>query len=146
MIISCENCGKKFEVSDDLIPENGRFLQCGSCSHKWHYVQKDKKKIPENYQPKIKSPIKSSPDSTIKNEIKPIDNEDVINDEKNIKSPKNNFLNIFLALIISFVAIIILADTFKNPLSLLLPNIDNYLKSLYESLTDIFLFFKDLLK
>tara|TARA_Y100001970_G_C13736380_1_gene604021 strand:- start:131 stop:571 length:441 start_codon:yes stop_codon:yes gene_type:complete len=146
MIISCENCGKKFEVSDDLIPENGRFLQCGSCSHKWHYVQKDKKKILENNQPKIKSPIKSSPDTAIKNEIKPIDNEDVINDEKNIKSSKNNFLNIFLALIISFVAIIILADTFKNPLSLLLPNIDNYLKSLYESLTDIFLFFKDLLK
>ena len=43
MIISCENCGKKFEVSDDLIPENGRFLQCGSCSHKWHYIQKKTK-------------------------------------------------------------------------------------------------------
>ena len=146
MIISCENCGKKFEVSDDLIPENGRFLQCGSCSHKWHYVKKDKKKIPENNELKTKSPIKRSPESIKKKGIKSIDNESVINDEKNIKSSKNNFLNIFLALIISFVAIIILVDTFKNPLSLILPDIDNYLKSLYESLTDIFLFFKDLLK
>ena len=37
MIISCENCNKKFELEDHLIPETGRFLQCGSCSHKWHY-------------------------------------------------------------------------------------------------------------
>ena len=38
MIISCEKCNKKFELSDELIPEEGRLLQCGSCSHKWHYT------------------------------------------------------------------------------------------------------------
>ena len=38
MIISCEKCNKKFELEDNLIPESGRFLQCGSCSHKWHYM------------------------------------------------------------------------------------------------------------
>ena len=38
MIISCEKCNKKFELSDELVPDKGRLLQCGSCSHKWHYI------------------------------------------------------------------------------------------------------------
>ena len=38
MIISCEKCNKKFELSDELVPDEGRLLQCGSCSHKWHYI------------------------------------------------------------------------------------------------------------
>ena len=38
MIISCEKCNKKFELSDELIPDEGRLLQCGSCAYKWHYV------------------------------------------------------------------------------------------------------------
>ena len=38
MIISCEKCDKKFELSDELIPVEGRLLQCGSCSYKWHYT------------------------------------------------------------------------------------------------------------
>ena len=38
MIISCEKCNKKFELEENLIPETGRLLQCGSCSHKWHYM------------------------------------------------------------------------------------------------------------
>ena len=41
MIISCEKCNKKFEISDDLIPSKGRILQCGSCMHKWHFVPID---------------------------------------------------------------------------------------------------------
>ena len=38
MIISCEKCNKKFELEDNLIPETGRLLQCGSCSYQWHYI------------------------------------------------------------------------------------------------------------
>ena len=37
MIITCEQCSKKFEIESSLIPENGRLLQCSSCSHKWFY-------------------------------------------------------------------------------------------------------------
>ena len=37
MIISCEKCTKKFNIRDDLIPKDGRLLQCGSCNHKWFY-------------------------------------------------------------------------------------------------------------
>ena len=37
MIITCEQCHKKFEIESNLIPKKGRLLQCSSCSHKWFY-------------------------------------------------------------------------------------------------------------
>ena len=45
MIISCEKCNKKFEISDELIPDNGRLLQCGSCSYQWHYMPTSRIKL-----------------------------------------------------------------------------------------------------
>ena len=42
MIISCENCNKRFEVSDNLKPEQGRLLQCSSCDHKWFFKKTEK--------------------------------------------------------------------------------------------------------
>jgi hypothetical protein len=51
-----------------------------------------------------------------------------------------------LVIIITFIALIIISDTFKPFLGSFVPNIDFYLSSLYESLKDIFLFFKDLIK
>ena len=50
-----------------------------------------------------------------------------------------------IVLIITFVALIILADTFKNSIKLLIPGFDLILNSLYETLKDITLFIKDLL-
>ena len=43
MIISCGECLKKFEIDSNLIPDEGRLLQCSSCHYKWFY----KKKIPD---------------------------------------------------------------------------------------------------
>ena len=37
MIIKCINCNKKFNVNQNLIPEHGRLIECGSCNHVWHY-------------------------------------------------------------------------------------------------------------
>ena len=37
MIIECIKCNKKFEVNSDLIPQEGRTIQCGSCNHIWFY-------------------------------------------------------------------------------------------------------------
>ena len=37
MIISCPSCKKKFEIDANLIPSEGRNLQCGSCSKVWFY-------------------------------------------------------------------------------------------------------------
>ena len=45
MIIQCIKCSKKFEVRSDLIPQNGRTIQCGSCDHIWFYKIDQETKI-----------------------------------------------------------------------------------------------------
>ena len=70
---------------------------------------------------------------------------DKVHQEKNNKIKKISLLNVILVFIISIIALIILVDTFKNPISLIFPDIKFILNSLYETLTDIILFFKDLL-
>ena len=44
MIITCNNCNKKFDIDSSLIPGKGRLLQCASCDHKWFF----KKEVLEN--------------------------------------------------------------------------------------------------
>ena len=143
MIISCEKCNKKFELDANLIPDTGRLLQCGSCSYNWHYIP-DRKielvdevgEINENYDQLVKKKK-----STIKEKVKKIKTIENKNNKK-----KAGFFSYLLVAIISFVVILILIDTFKLQLLKILPNIDFYITSLYESLKDIFLFFKDLFK
>ena len=38
MIIQCESCSRKFVVKDSFIPKEGRTVQCGYCSVKWHQM------------------------------------------------------------------------------------------------------------
>ena len=37
MIITCNNCNKKFDIDSNLISDKGRLLQCASCEHKWFF-------------------------------------------------------------------------------------------------------------
>ena len=37
MIITCNNCNKKFNIDSTLITDKGRLLQCASCDHKWFF-------------------------------------------------------------------------------------------------------------
>ena len=153
MIIKCEQCNKKFEIESTLIPEKGRLLQCSSCTHQWFY----KKDILEETEVVIKKQdIKSK-----KNEppVEEINNIKVFEDlapakEKKRKhsyksiqteNKKLSFLNVILVFIISIIALIVLLDTFKSPISLMIPNIEFILESLYETLKDISLFIQDLL-
>lgn len=157
MIIQCTNCNKKFEVDPELIPEKGRSIQCGSCDHNWFY----KKDIPQ-------------PSSEIHEEIPVVEETQEINisnqevgeinipDEKledktdtkeiddKINSKKSNVFNkiisYLIVAIISFVALIIVLDTFKTPLNNIFPNLEQILFNLYETFEDIGLFFKDLIK
>ena len=48
-------------------------------------------------------------------------------------------------MIISFIAVILFLDTFKNPLYSFYPELEFILFSLYETLKDIQLFIKDLI-
>jgi len=68
-------------------------------------------------------------------------------DESILENKKGvGFFSYLLVIIISLVALLVIGDTFKPYLLTIVPNLDFYLSSLYESLTDIYLFFKDLLK
>ena len=42
MIIECPSCKKKFDVNANLIPKEGRLLECSSCNHQWFYKDIDK--------------------------------------------------------------------------------------------------------
>ncbi len=48
MIISCNNCLRKFIVKDKDIPEKGRVVKCGFCSITWHQmpIYKENETIP----------------------------------------------------------------------------------------------------
>ena len=149
MIITC-SCGKKFNVDASLIPPEGRLLKCGPCGRKWHYKlenfnkdDKDKKK-----EVKIK---KINPLENIPSEV-----DKIIADAENVKSEdtvaifKNtqnyNLLNLFFLFIISLIAFIIVLDTFKFQINNILPGFEYLMINFYESLKDIYLFFKDLIR
>jgi len=143
MIIACPCGKKKFEVNASLIPSEGKLLQCGACSEKWFFKKEEKKEIKQ--QAKTTEIIdKNVPDNTEK-----LITEAEKATKKNIKintSKKVNVLSFLIVFIITVIAIIILADTFKSSIKIFVPGFDLILSNLYESLKDIFLFFEDLIK
>jgi len=182
MIISCNNCSKKFEVDSNIIPEKGRLLQCNGCNHKWFF----KKEILENTVSLINDNINNdsinifdrnsptnnteiNPSDPLKQEVKVVKEENFeekneidteeesekkieVNNYEEIplktspkKQKKFKILNIFLVAIISFVAFVIIVDTFQNPIQKAFPNIEFILYNLYESIKDISLFIRDLI-
>ena len=148
MIISCPCGDKKFEVNVSLIPKEGRLLQCGSCSHQWFYKPQSKINIPEEVV-ELKNEVVQQNEtiSSVKEEKIEVPKKEKI-EESEYKESHNkiNFLNIIIVAIISLAALILIIETFKFQISNFIPEIDFYLSSLYESLKDIYLFFKDLLK
>ena len=161
MHIKCTNCKKTFQIDEKLIPVSGRLLQCGKCDHQWFYnkekfeetIEKQevnlKQSVDEDNNLEKQIKIKTSDQIKSKILIKPEyeqNNEHNNTTKRNKKKQKNNFLKTFLVLIITFVALIIIVDTFKIQIKTFYPEIDDLLNSLYQTLTDINLFFKDLIK
>ena len=153
MIISCNNCYKKFEINSELIPERGRLLECSSCNNQWFFKidnkDKETKSINEiNLSDLSANHIKSNNITNHKKIKTKPDKTEVMDDYKNSQSNNKNkrigILNMIFVFIISISALIILLDTFKSPISIFIPNIEFILYNLYESTKDIILFFKDL--
>jgi predicted Zn finger-like uncharacterized protein len=153
MIIECINCSKKFDVNSDLIPSTGRTIQCGSCNHVWFFnPNKANLQINEEIQSNISIPINNKKNKDIKTKKKT----DQLNKTENkkfevtkyqAKSSFNitKFLSYILVSIITFVALIILIDTFKSVLYVVFPGLELMIFSLFETLKDIQLFIKDLI-
>ena len=150
MIITCPCGEKKFEVDSSLIPEKGKLLQCGSCDKTWFFKKNKQVNIekeilqPKNYHPnEEKNEIPTNKDNNLK-KIKE-KNYQITKYKKESTFGLNKFLSYVLVLIISFVATIIIIDTFKSPLYEKFPNLEVILFSLFETLKDIKLFIKDLI-
>tara|TARA_B100000767_G_C19404564_1_gene385392 strand:- start:4 stop:513 length:510 start_codon:yes stop_codon:yes gene_type:complete len=169
MIITCNNCSKKFDIDSDLIPEKGRLLQCSGCDHKWFFKKEvindpiipikinnpveetsiSKKKLDsvEIQSPKdielLDNPNKD--DTKLENNLlnKNEDLEPKLNSSKNKKN--YNILGITIVFIITFIALIILLDTFQIPIGKIVPDIEFLLYNLYETINDIKLFLTDLI-
>ena len=157
MIITCENCSKKFEVDADLIPDKGRLLQCMKCQHTWFFknaISIDTDKSVDFNSPTLMEDTSGSEkdDLIVENNL---DNQE-LSENKNKrwssftksnlgKKKRISIINLTLVFIISFIALIILTDTFKSQIGKIVPSIDFLLYNLYESIKDILLFINDLI-
>jgi hypothetical protein len=152
-----------------LIPKSGRLLECSVCNNRWFYkneISNNTSKLTKNYNLDNADDYKLFEQDSVnktdeivsnKNEIniKNIANKSnkALNKDKEIeivnskkKDNKNiSILNLTIIFIITFIAFIIFVDTFKYPISKVVPNIEVILYNLYETITDIMLFFKDLI-
>ena len=162
MIIECTNCNKKFRVDDDLIPENGREIVCGSCNYAWHFKPEktsENSLVPDNEMIDLqKKTDQNDIDfheyfSNIKSEKNPKNDQIKISketnvdfkiDKKNKYSKTSNFFSYLIVVIISFIALIILVDTIKSPLINIFPGLEIVLFNLFETLKDVRLFITDL--
>ena len=149
MIIVCPSCGKNFNVDEDLIPDKGRLLKCGSCNQTWFFNKNENIEI----KPSINKVFVEEKSNIKQKKIR----KPVSNFSTNIKKgselvkykPKYNFtfgkfLSYIIVSIITIIAIIIVLDTFKDPLSNIFPNLELVLYNLFETLRDLILFAKDL--
>ena len=153
MIVQCNNCHKKFDLDANLIPEEGRLLQCSACNNTWFFKKKKietpqevtKPEIQNNKKAETISPKNDDANSSEKPSNDEIENVEVEKTIEPLPDKKNyRILNILVVLIISFAAFIIIIDTFKTPLGKIVPNTELLLYNLYETFRDIGLFIRDL--
>ena len=164
MIIECPCKKKKFNIDINLIPVEGRNLQCGSCDRIWFY----KKENPITEPPHINENLiieendnvnQVNEDSSKKHEESSLvkdkdieDKETEISEINEIKTkpdvaksnPSIKFFSYLIVFLISLGALFILLDTLKTPLINVFPGLELVLFNLYETLKDIKLFIIDL--
>ena len=162
MIIECPCKKKKFNIDINLIPAEGRNLQCGSCDRIWFYKKEELKSEPsqvnEDIAIKEKEDKDKLNDDKSKNQLikQPVEENEKAksklsninkteNKSKEIKKTKSSkFFSYLIVFIISLGALIILLDTLKTPLINIFPGLEVLLFNLYETLKDIKLFIIDL--
>ena len=161
MIISCPECNKRFNIDQNLIPKDGRLLQCSNCMHKWHFIIEKNEKI-------IEQPIKSeeiitesknqekkinpsqefitTEDETVEKKLKKEQKVKKKEQKRKKKDKPIKLLNMIIVIIISVAALIIIIDTFRIELSKYMPFLNPMLDSFYAIIADINSFIKDLIR
>ena len=144
MIIECQNCNKKFDLEDKLIPLKGRLVQCGFCHSQWH-------QLPNIITSSLKKKVIDKVDIS-KDEVK----EQPIKKKKKIKSKDPNkqdfkkknigFFSYIFIFLISIIAFFLIVETFEYQINNIFPNFGNYIIYVYETLNNILILVKDLFK
>ena len=149
MIIVCPSCGKNFDVDENLIPDKGRLLKCGSCNQTWFFnknenieIKPSTNKVFVEEKSNIKQKKIRKPVSNFSTNIKK--GSELVKYQPKYNFTFAKFLSYIIVSIITFVAIIIVLDTFKDPLNNIFPNLELVLYNLFETLRDLILFAKDL--
>ena len=152
MIITCPNCNKQFKIDNSLIHDEGRDLQCGSCNHVWFYKkdqniskksQKQESLITETFPISSTSENKKKPQKNLNYSKK--DSSALVKYDRKQNFSIGKFLSYLIVMIVSFVALLIVIDTFKKPLYKFFPELEFLLFSLFETIKDIILFSKNLI-
>ena len=155
MIIICPSCKKRFNVKDEYIHESGRTLKCGSCGEEWFFfkVKEKNQNVSENVgtstikkQQGIKKQIYTE-ETSVKSKEKLNNNKENKVEKLKVKSKSNRSFNLIsytVVILISFIALIIVIDTFKLHIANILPGLIPMLDNLYQVLIDVYLFLKDL--
>ena len=99
MIIECKNCKKKFNVDSNLIPKEGRLIQCGSCNHAWHYKTEVVTSEPHILDNDETAPVKNldnnetAPVKNLDNDetapVKNLDNNQIISNKEIVEDVKD---------------------------------------------------------
>ena len=154
MIIVCPSCSKNFNVRDDQIPDKGRLLQCSNCKHEWFYTKKAIA-IDDNIDELTNDELTQESFGILDEEEDRHDEEIVEDKTDELEKTKTNkkkegksfnFFKLLLVFIISFIAFVLIVDTFIEQISAYIPFTEKYLDNLYQSIIDISLFFQNLIK
>ena len=155
MIITCPSCKKNFNVDINLIPDKGRLVKCGTCDETWFFKKSDQK----TYEIKNNITINESFEKQTQSDTSLPKNDKINKRISNIKKNKGSelikyksrsnftiskFLSYIVVFLISFIGLVVILDTFKNPLIVIFPNLELLLYNLFETLRDLVLFAKDL--
>ena len=157
MIIICPSCKKKFRVDGNLISDKGRNIQCGACNYVWFYKKSieilEVKDQLENYDVSKNEDISNN--ELIEEKKIDLTNKIVNKSQKKDKAlvkyqkrsqfTLNKFLSLIIVIIITFIGLVLILDTFKLQLYNIFPRLEFLLFNLFETMKDINLFIKDLI-
>tara|TARA_B100000780_G_scaffold218857_1_gene157979 strand:- start:94 stop:627 length:534 start_codon:yes stop_codon:yes gene_type:complete len=153
-LLQCNACNHKWFFKKEIIERSVPIIQIKDLGDKPTLIKEDVTKVEVETPKTIELLDRTAEDIPAIEKIsiqKNNETEEIISEDKmqNIEISSNkksyNILGLTIVFIISFIAIIIVLDTFQSPISIFVPNIESVLYNLYETINDIVLFFNDLI-
>ena len=153
-LVQCISCDHKWFFKKEILKEFVPIVKTKAINEEPITFKDDTINIDEEFTKTIELldettevvPIKEKILIQSNHEIKKVKKEDKeISIKKSIDKKSYNILGLTIVFIISFIALIIVLDTFQKPVSMLVPNFEFILYNLYETIKDMVLFFNDLI-